>query len=58
MDYLTGAAHALAYVLVASRRHTDLFEWAQRDVPLPGAGDVLVVTGGAWTTRKLVFASR
>jgi serine phosphatase RsbU (regulator of sigma subunit) len=33
VDYLTAAAHALAYVLVASRRHTDLFEWAQRDVP-------------------------
>ena len=24
------AAHALAYVLIATRRHTDLFEWAQR----------------------------
>ena len=33
LRYLTSAAHALAYTLIASRRHTDLFEWAQRDVP-------------------------
>lgn len=31
LRYLTSAAHALAYTLIASRRHTDLFEWAQRD---------------------------
>lgn len=31
--FLAAAAHAFAYVLVASRRHTDLFEWAQRDTP-------------------------
>lgn len=30
--YLEAAAHALAYVLIATRRHTDLFEWAQRDL--------------------------
>lgn len=24
------AAHALAYIVVANRRHTDLFEWGQR----------------------------
>ena len=33
LDYLVAAAHALAYVLIASRRHTYLFEWAQRDIP-------------------------
>ena len=33
VEYLIAAAHALAYTLVASRRHTDLFETAQRDVP-------------------------
>ena len=33
LRYLSSAAHALAYTLIASRRHTDLFEWAQRDVP-------------------------
>jgi serine phosphatase RsbU (regulator of sigma subunit) len=38
--YLTSAAHALAYVLVAARRHTDLFEWAQRDVPFSIAAEI------------------
>lgn len=31
VEYVEAAAHALAYVLISSRRHTDLFEWAQRD---------------------------
>ncbi len=30
VDFLVAAGHALAYVLIAVRRHTDLFEWAQR----------------------------
>lgn len=32
LGYMTSAAHALAYTMIAARRHTDLFEWAQRDV--------------------------
>ena len=40
VDYLVDAAHALAYVLIASRRHTDLFEWAQRDVPFSVAAEI------------------
>ena len=28
------AAHALAYVVIANRRYTDLFEWGQRTLPL------------------------
>ena len=32
--YLRSAGHALAYTLIASRRHTDLFELAKRDVRL------------------------
>ena len=40
LEYLESAAHALAYVLVASRRHTDLFEWAQRDVPFSLAAEI------------------
>ena len=39
-DYLVAAAHALAYVLIASRRHTDLFEWAQRDIPFSLAAEI------------------
>jgi serine phosphatase RsbU (regulator of sigma subunit) len=40
VDYLVAAAHALAYVLIASRRHTDLFEWAQRDIPFSVAAEM------------------
>lgn len=40
VDYLTAAAHALAYVLIAARRHTDLFEWAQRDIPFSVAAEI------------------
>lgn len=32
IDLLRGAAHAFAYCLVAARRHSDVFERAQRDV--------------------------
>jgi serine phosphatase RsbU (regulator of sigma subunit) len=31
---VVGAAHALAYVLIANRRFTDLYEWGQRSLPL------------------------
>jgi serine phosphatase RsbU (regulator of sigma subunit) len=40
VGYLAAAAHALAYVLIASRRHTDLFEWAQRDVPFSVSAEI------------------
>jgi len=40
LDYLIAAAHALAYVLIASRRRTDLFEWAQRDTPFSIAAEI------------------
>jgi serine phosphatase RsbU (regulator of sigma subunit) len=39
-DFLVSAGHALAYVLVAARRHTDLFEWAQRDIPFSIAAEM------------------
>lgn len=38
--HLVSGAHALAYVLIASRRHTDLFEWAQRDIPFSVAAEI------------------
>jgi serine phosphatase RsbU (regulator of sigma subunit) len=34
------AAHALAYVVIANRRYTDLFEWGQRSVPLSLAAEI------------------
>lgn len=40
ISHLTSAAHALAYVLIASRRHSDLFEWAQRDIPFSLAAEI------------------
>lgn len=40
VDHLVAAAHALAYVLIASRRRTDLFEWAQRDVPFSVSAEI------------------
>jgi hypothetical protein len=33
-------ARALAYVVVGCRRHTDLFEWAQRSVPFSLAAEI------------------
>jgi serine phosphatase RsbU (regulator of sigma subunit) len=33
VDELAVATHAWTYALIASRRHTALFEWAQRDIP-------------------------
>jgi serine phosphatase RsbU (regulator of sigma subunit) len=35
-----GAAHALAYVLIAARRHTDVFEWGQRSTPFSLAAEI------------------
>jgi hypothetical protein len=34
------AGHALAYVVVANRRHTDLFEWGQRSTPFSLAAEI------------------
>src|SRR4051794_24522792 len=34
------AAHALAYVVIANRRFTDLFDWGQRSVPLSLAAEI------------------
>ena len=37
---LESAAHALAYVVIANRRHTDLFESVQRNVPFSLAAEI------------------
>jgi serine phosphatase RsbU (regulator of sigma subunit) len=34
------AAHALAYVVIAARRHTDVFEWGQRSRPFALAAEI------------------
>ncbi len=38
--YLASAAHALAYVVIADRRYTDLYEWGQRGAPLSLAAEI------------------
>jgi serine phosphatase RsbU (regulator of sigma subunit) len=40
VEEVAAAAHVLAYLLIASRRHTDLFEWAQRDVAFSLAAEI------------------
>ena len=34
VDYLAAAAHALAFVVIADRRYTDLYEWSARSARL------------------------
>jgi serine phosphatase RsbU (regulator of sigma subunit) len=34
------AAHVLAYVVIANRRHTDLYEWGQRTMPMSLAAEI------------------
>jgi serine phosphatase RsbU (regulator of sigma subunit) len=40
VEDVVAAARTLAYVVVASRRHTDLFEWAQRTLPFTLAAEI------------------
>ncbi|MEU4624781.1 PP2C family protein-serine/threonine phosphatase [Actinoplanes sp. NPDC023801] len=37
---LSRAAHTLAFVIIANRRHTDLFEWGQRTTPFTLAAEI------------------
>ncbi|HZG92809.1 MAG TPA: PP2C family protein-serine/threonine phosphatase [Pseudonocardia sp.] len=37
---IEAAGHALAYIVVANRRHTDLFEWGQRSTPFTLAAEI------------------
>ena len=40
VDDIAAAAHALAYVVIANRRHTDLFEWGHRTTPFSLAAEI------------------
>ena len=40
IEQVAHAAHALAYIVIANRRYTDLFEWGQRSVPLSLAAEI------------------
>ncbi|MGC4893669.1 PP2C family protein-serine/threonine phosphatase [Micromonospora sp. DT31] len=37
---ISRTAHVLAYVVIASRRYTDLFEWGQRTTPFTLSGEI------------------
>jgi serine phosphatase RsbU (regulator of sigma subunit) len=37
---VSNAAHALAFVVIAARRHTDVFEWGQRTTPFSLAAEI------------------
>jgi serine phosphatase RsbU (regulator of sigma subunit) len=37
---IASAAHAMAYVVIAARRHTDVFEWGQRTTPFSLAAEI------------------
>ena len=40
VEKVAQAAHALAFIVIANRRYTDLFEWGQRSVPLSLAAEI------------------
>lgn len=40
VQFIASAAHALAYVIIANRRHTDLFERGQRNAPFSLAAEI------------------
>ena len=40
IGYIAAAAHALGYVVIVNRRHTDLFEWGQRSQPFSLAAEI------------------
>jgi serine phosphatase RsbU (regulator of sigma subunit) len=40
VEEITRTAHALAFVVIANRRHTDLFEWGQRTTPFTLSAEI------------------
>ena len=40
VERVSRAAHTLAFVVIANRRHTDLFEWGQRTTPFNLAAEI------------------
>ena len=59
LQKVASAAHALAYVLIASRRHTDFFESAQRSAPFSLAAEIqrqLLPSSFTCETGQFTFA--
>lgn len=40
LEEISRTAHVLAFVVIANRRHTDLFEWGQRTTPFTLSGEI------------------
>src|SRR4029079_18709259 len=40
LDEIARLAHLLAFVVIANRRHTDLYEWGQRTRPLSLSAEI------------------
>ncbi|MBM0202531.1 serine/threonine-protein phosphatase [Micromonospora sp. STR1s_5] len=40
LEEIVRAAHVLAFVVIANRRYTDLFEWGQRTTPFTLSGEI------------------
>ncbi|MEU7840082.1 PP2C family protein-serine/threonine phosphatase [Micromonospora sp. NPDC049114] len=40
LEEIGRTAHVLAFVVIANRRHTDLFEWGQRTTPFTLSGEI------------------
>lgn len=40
LDEIARSAHTLAFVVIANRRHTDLFEWGQRTTPFTLSAEI------------------
>ena len=40
IDDVLSAAHAMAYVVIAARQHTDVFEWGHRSTPFALAAEI------------------
>ena len=57
VNWVARTAHALAFVVIANRRHTDLFEWGQRTTPFSLSAEIqrrllpasFTCEGGAFT---------
>ena len=57
LEEIARTAHALAFVVIANRRHTDLFEWGQRTTPFTLSAEIqrrllpaaFTCEGGAFT---------
>jgi serine phosphatase RsbU (regulator of sigma subunit) len=48
-------AHLLAFVIIASRRHTDLFEWGRRTRPFTLSAEIQRLLPGAYTCEAGAF---